>query len=1169
MKGKALEDSVSVGRHTVLVIGGGVSGQRAALNLANAGIEVVLLEKEVSLGGTTAQLGMMFPQQNCLLCRGDTCHGAGCTRPTISPELLDFSLPPNLHVMTSSQLTAFSGTPLHYRATIQHKPRYVQVERCIKCDRCAQVCPQELPDEHEAGLAVHKAAYRPSFRSVPDSYAVAKGSYCESCGRCVTACPTGAIDLTMVTTQETIEVSAVVVATGMQLYDARLSQEYGYGRFANVVTGLEMERMTSPEGPGEGRVVRRSDGQPPKRIAWLQCVGSRDKEHDYCSAFCCGYATRQAVQARTLLPDSSATIYLMDDRVYSKGYNHTYDTLRASHGIRLSRNRPSVIYEDKTTKELVLQVTDDNGQVVEERHDLVVLSIGAQSAADTFGLAQILGLQVGSQGYLSTNTLAPVDSIREGIFVAGTTSGPADLADSIASGAAAAARIRQFLGFPQSRPAAATKGAPAAEAHRVGVFVCDCAGEISRVIDLHKTLDGLAGTALTRVVPLGCFPEGLAAIRESIAAHNLTDVVIGACNRRTYSALFKQELGVPVELVSLREECAFVHSDDPPGATNLAGELLRMGIERAARQTKSEPEVLSPLPTAMVLGGGLAGMTAALYLADSGIPVHLVEREANLGGFAFYQKQGLDGLEIAAHVRELSGRVASHPHIILHLGTMVASQSGRPGHAAVALAKVADPSSVTEVAVGATIIATGSEEYRGPAYGLGTQGQVYTLADLDKRLTDEPDLPKKLGQVAFIGCTGPWDEPGSSEAWRCSRTCCADMLSQAMNIKKANPGCQVFVLEREINMYGLQEASYTEARRMGIVFIHFSPTHRPDIASTAEGLRLVVLDSNLREEIELKPDLVVLASATVPHPDTGRIADQFGIHLASDGFLQEWEVKTQTTATFRPDVFICGAAQGPKQIREIIAQSLAAADQALTLLTKQPANGQVIAKVDKKACVACLTCVRVCPYHVPRMTNVNSAGVTAKSYSYIDPLLCQGCGRCVSECPGMAIQLSNNDEDQLINGRLLGQWLGSPRIEQAWKPEITVLTCQYCGNVPVEMAGALHSTYPATVKVEVLPCAGRIDTRHLLSALEQGADGVLVVSCPPGNCHHVSGNQHTLAQIDYARSMLNEVGLEGERLHVAQMGVGQGQTFADLVSLLTTMITALGPNPARVHTHIR
>ncbi len=1015
----------------VLVIGGGVSGQRAALDLAHAGLDVLLLEKETSLGGTVAQLGMMFPQHNCLLCRGETRHGPGCTRPVISSDLLDRSRPDNLSVWTRSRVVASQAVAGGYRVTILREPRFVDPGRCISCDRCVQVCPKTLADSFQAGLTVRKAAYRPSERAVPDAYAIDKGSWCEGCGKCQEVCPTQAIDLNESPRTETFSASAIVVASGMQVFDPAAAAEYGYGRYPNVVTGLQMERMTSPAGPGEGRILRPSDGQPPQRIAWLQCIGSRDHSRDYCSSFCCGYATRQAVLARQHLPAATASIFMMDDRVFARGFGAVYDPLRKHYGIELARCRLSVLREDPGTRDLVLQISGDDGKVREERFGMVVLSVGAQAPAGSADLARSLGLKPDGFGFFRTGTLQPADSPREAIFVAGAAAGPADVADSAMQGSAAAARVCRYLGWKVPAPARLRRpGAghgPAAATRRIGVFACDCAGEIAAVVDLPGALGALAGVpdvAICRRVPFGCLGEGLDVIAKAVKDLDLSDVVIGACNRRTFAPLFQRAARARVSFVSLREECALVHAGDPAGATRKATELLRAAAQRIRTGLPaSGVATKEPARAALVIGGGLSGLTAALHLADAGIGVHVVEREARLGGHALRLGRSADGSDVTRSTRQLISRIKAHELITVHASHEVVRLARQNGGFVAALRPSPAPGFPgLEVLpeLGAVIVATGAEEYRGPAYGLGRDEAsdagpaVMTLLDFASRLRESPKLAREIEEAAFIGCVGPWDEPGSSSSWRCSRSCCETMIAQARAIKEANPGRHVAVLMREVNTYAFREEQYTAARRAGVLFVRFDPTDRPRLAPDGARVRLRVRDTALGEDLELAPELVVLASAILPRSDASAVTRRLGLPLAADGFLREWEAKTQAAASLEPGIFICGLAAGPKPAREVITQALAAAHQAGIHLSRQrEVSLDEVATVDPKLCAACLTCVRVCPYGVPVFDDQGAPAAKARRTSVIDPFRCQGCGTCVAECPAGAIRLGPCDGRRL------------------------------------------------------------------------------------------------------------------------------------------------------------
>jgi heterodisulfide reductase subunit A len=1031
----------------VLVVGGGVTGQRAALDLLHAGLKVLLVERGDSLGGTVAQLGPMFPLHNCLLCRGEALHGPGCTRPTISPELLDRARPDGLSVWTRSRVEEVRGGPGAWRVTIVREPRHVEPSLCISCDRCARVCPHEEPDPFQAGLAPRKAAYRPSERAVPDSYAIARGPWCEGCGRCVAACPTNAIDLAETARTESVTASAIVLATGMRLYDAARSGEYGFGRYPNVFTGLEVERMSSPAGPGEGRIVRRSDGLPPERIAWLQCVGSRDKTRDYCSAFCCGYATRQAVQARQILPSAAAHIYLMDDRVFSKDFSATYDPLRTQYGIRLERSRLSVLREDPATRDLLLQVTIEDGRVTEERFGMVVLSVGAEAAAEAAGLAKTLGLEPDAFGFVRTETLAPVDTPRPGIFVAGAAAGPADIADSVTQGSAAAARVCSFLGHapksPQTKspktdppedvlvPAETIPPAAAVSAEsrrRIGVLACECAGEIGGVVDLSDVMlfaAGLPNVEMARILPFGCLPEGLESIRQAVREHALTDVLICACNRRTFTPLFAGTAGAAVELVSLREECSYVHHDEPFLATRKARELVRVAIERVRRAPAGPPIlVVKPVREALVVGGGLAGLIAGLHLADAGIPVHLVEREARLGGHALELNRSPEGVDIPAMIEQLVARAREHPRMNVHVASEIVRHAGYLGRFSAVVRQHGNPSRDVLLNVGATVVATGGDEYRGPAYGLGVSPRVITLLELGQRLRAKPDLASRFEQVVFIGCVGPWDEPANVRSWRCSRSCCETMVRQARALKEANPAGMIAVLVREVNTYSFREEDYTAARNAGVLFVRFGPAERPTLEKHGKGIRLYVLDQVVQETLEFRPDLVVLSAAILPRSDARDTGSRLGVPVGAEGFVREWEAKTLGFSSLEPGVFVCGLAQGPKPVREVIGQSLAAAQQALAHLQRERVvHAGSVADIDAKRCASCLTCVRSCPYEVPRIGTRGFPAGWPRGKPFIDPSRCQGCGTCVSECPARAIRFDRYDDEQSLGGGQLGRWL--------------------------------------------------------------------------------------------------------------------------------------------------
>ncbi len=1137
----------------VTVLGGGAAGQRAAVDLIQAGAEVTLVETGDTIGGTMLQLGTMFPQHNCLLCRGDEVHGNGCTRPGISSALLDYSRPSSLDIRTRSRIERVEKEAKGgYSVTIISEPRYVIPEKCILCGRCAEVCPQSLPDPYQAGLAERKAVYFPAERCVPESYAVEKGPYCSGCGKCEETCPTDAIDLSQETVKETISTDALILATGMNLYDPALSTEYGYGRFPNVVSGLEMERMTSPTGPGEGNPHRISDGKVPSKIAWLQCVGSRDEDHDFCSSYCCGYATRQAVLARQLLPSTDMKIFMMDDRIFGRNFSGTYDPLREKYGIELEHCRISVLRQDEETKDLILQINGEDGTVREEYFGMVVLSIGGTGSVTQSELKKLLDLDSDEHGFIRTETFTPLDTGLPGIFAAGSVAGPSDLSDSVTRGSAAAARVCSFLNLGSNGHEGRVDGEePGTEEGGTGVFVCNCAGEIGDMIDLDMLEDEIAEktSAQFEILPFGCFPEGIDRIRKQIDSGRLSRVVVGACKRRTYEPLFKQKLPVPVDFVSLREECAYVHREDPGGATRKASQLLqdKLDVIEASRRSGSGTVRIERPKEVLVVGGGLAGLTASLYIADAGVPVHLVEKESELGGNALKLNRAPEGTDIPDLIGMMAAKAESRSLITVYKNSEIGRQVSTRGvitasirTAGTARVEAVSPSkSMVErvITAGAAVVCTGGEEYRGPVFGLGSSKKVLTLLDLGRRLRSDPDLPSATKEIVFIGCIGPWCEGDSMQSWRCSRNCCETMVKQARLFRERNPGCSVTVLVREVNTYSVKEEDYTAARKAGVLFVRYMPENLPLFTEKEGDVRLTVHDKHLGEVLEFHPDMLVLASAILPRQDAVSLSKRIRVPLDGDGFFREWESKTRSYSALEPAVSVSGLAHGPKPVREVVTQALAAAQNALISLEVRPAvDTRDVAKVSTGDCISCLTCVRSCPYSVPKIGGEEYPQSGKHGRAFIDIFRCQGCGACVSECPAGAISLERFSDAVMLESGILG------------RSTLTVLSCRYCGNIPVELAGTGRHQYPADVKIIDVPCTGLVTSRHILAALEQGSKGVLVHACPDGTCHHLTGNKRAEKRLDYCRELLSAAGITPDRLRFANFGIGHGRSFADLVA---------------------
>ncbi|RPI18320.1 MAG: CoB--CoM heterodisulfide reductase iron-sulfur subunit A family protein, partial [Acidobacteria bacterium] len=685
-----------------LVVGGGISGMRAALDLADAGLKAYLVEQTACLGGRVAQLGFMFPQHDCVLCRGTSDHGYGCTRPSISPAYIQHNQHPNIEILTYTRVVDVQGQAGDFTVSLRQEPRYVDPAKCTSCGLCSEVCPVELPDSYQLGMTTRKAVHKVAARAIPDSYSVDRGPYCDNCGKCVPACPTKAIDLGQQPRLLNLEVGAIILALGFELYDASELEEFGYGRYPDVMSAMQYERLASRSGPTEGAIRRPSNGQPPKSIAWLQCIGSRDRQNAYCSSICCMYATKEAILAKQRLgPDISCSIFLMDERAFNKEYSKYSARARNQHNIEYNRCRVSAIREDPATKELILRFADVSGELKEQRFELVVLATGLQPPGTARHLAEVLDIELNPHGFCQTDKFAPLQTTRPGVFVCGAFSSPKKIVETVIDASGAAAEVMRFLNdrlhthpYTRAWPFLAVDDFPpqkdvSEQAPRTGVFLCSCGGTISKTIDLEALrakASQMPGVVHTQVLDLACFSEGLSQIEQRIRDASLNRVVVAACSARTHEAAFQRTLlqaGLNpylLETVNLREQCAQVHLQEPQLATRKAGELIRGAVGRVAAAQPISREKSRCLPAALVIGGGVAGMTAALAIADSGYEVHLIERAQRLGGNLLDLYYVAEGYNPQRLLRDLINRVRSHQNITTHTRAEVVGHSGHVGN---------------------------------------------------------------------------------------------------------------------------------------------------------------------------------------------------------------------------------------------------------------------------------------------------------------------------------------------------------------------------------------------------------------------------------------------------------------------------------------------------------
>jgi heterodisulfide reductase subunit A-like polyferredoxin len=840
---------------------------------------------------------------------------------------------------------------------------------------------------------------------------------CSECMECVVACQAGAIDHNMQPRTRQIEVGAVILSPGFRPFDAREKPEYGFGRYPNVVTSIQFERVLSATGPYDGHVLRPSDGVAPRKVAWIQCVGSRDSScnREYCSYVCCMYATKQAIIAREHDHNVEPTIFYIDLRAQGKGFDRYAERAEKEHGVRYVRSMVSRVAQDPRTQNLELSFIDDSGQVQTEIFDMVVLSIGLTPTPGTGELAKRCGIATDQWGFTVSPPLEQVSTTRPGIFTCGVFQSPKDIPESVGQGSGAAGAAASILAEARGTLLTKEEYPPekdiSGEAPRIGVFICHCGINIAAVVDVAAVTEyakTLPGVVYADHYTFTCSTDALDKMREVIEAENLNRVVVASCSPRTHEPLFQENLRKSglnkylFEMANIRDQDSWVHQATHDLATEKAEELMRMSVARAAILEPLSDMLFPVSQQALVVGGGLAGLTAALTIADSGYQVYLTEMQDKLGSsMARWMYRTLEGHEIQPYLKELVARVENHPRIEWLPNTRVLDVNGHIGKFRSTLES---SDGRREIEYGAAVIATGAEEYKPEEYLYGQDTRILTQLEMEDLLAESPEILGAAPKIVMIQCVGS-REP---EHQYCSRVCCGEAIKNAISIKELNPAAQIFILYRDIRTYGLKEIYYKKARELGVQFLRFDPDRKPEVKVGAQGLEILVFDQSLQANVALPADYLVLSAAIRPHPLSRQVARVFKLPFDADGFFMEAHLKLRPLDFASSGIFLGGLAHSPKFLEESIAQAKGAAARALGVLAQEQMYvAGSVAQVDPLMCAACLTCVRTCPYGVPKMDE--SEGVVA-----IDPASCQGCGNCASACPRKAIEVKHNLDEQFI-----------------------------------------------------------------------------------------------------------------------------------------------------------
>jgi heterodisulfide reductase subunit A len=923
---------------------------------------------------------------------------------------------PNIRIHTNADLLAVAGELGRFQAKVRLRPRYVDPQLCTACGLCRQYCPVPIRDPYNEGLCTTKALHIDYQQAIPAAYHIEE-DVClfltrKECKQCERVCLARAIDFGQQVQELELEVGAVILAPGFGRLDRQVLARYGYGIYPDVITGRELERLTSASGPTQGEILRPSDGTHPRRVAFLQCIGSRDTAsgNGYCSTVCCMYAIKEALVCLDHAPDLEISIFYLDMRTQGKEFDAARRRARDK-GIRFVRSRWGSLQAQDGRLEAAY--VDEAGRHRRELFDLVVLPEGLESPPDARALARAAGIDLNAYDFCRTRTEAPLAASRPGIFVAGAFQGPKDVPESVVDASGAAALVAQALKEARGSQIH-TRTYPAegelAPEPRLGVFVCSCGANIGGVVDVAAVAEyaaTLEQVVFTDTGLYSCAQNTQEAIADKITVQRLNRVVVAACTPRTHEPLFQETLknaglnACLFEMANIRDHCSWVHSRDREAATAKAKDLVRMAVAKARRLQPLPEQRLPVIPRALVIGGGLAGLTAALNIAEQGFHTYLVEKTGELGGNLRRLRFTLTGDDPRQLLADLEARVRAHPLIEIFTQAEIDNISGYVGNFATRLSLPGGPRSLEH---GVIVVATGGQPYVPRQYLYGQSPKVLTQLELEERLA-RPEAARQLQDVVMVQCVG---SRGEDLAY-CSKVCCGQAVKNALRLLELNSRANIYVLYRDLRTYGFMEDYYQKARELGVVFIPFTRERPPEVREEAGCLEVVFYNPLLGEDLVLEPDLVALSGGIAPAP-VSELARLLKVPMTQDGFFLEAHPKLRPVEFAVAGIYLGGVAHGPKPLAETLAQAQAAAGKACIPLARgYVAVEAIVATVNPEVCIGCGLCEALCPYAAIRMHKVGK-----KKQAQTIAAACKGCGICASHCPTLAIAPGCFTNDQIL-----------------------------------------------------------------------------------------------------------------------------------------------------------
>ncbi|AGL01211.1 CoB--CoM heterodisulfide reductase iron-sulfur subunit A family protein [Desulfoscipio gibsoniae] len=999
----------------VMIVGGGISGIQAALDLGTAGFKVYLVDKAPTIGGHMSQLDKTFPTNDCSMC-------------IESPKFVECNRHPNIEIMTYTEVDSVEGKAGDFKVILNKKPRYINESKCTGCTTCVEYCPVLYPNQFNQEISKNKAIHIYFAQAIPlkpyidESCLYLKENKCRICEG---VCKNKAIDFNQTAEKVEVKVGAIILSPGFEPFDPKLREEYRYGEFANVVTSMDYERLLCATGPYEGEILRASDKKHPHKIAWIQCVGSRQVlpgGNSYCSSVCCTYAQKHVILTKDHDAGAECTIFHNDIRSYGKDFERFYQRTAKLPGVRFIRSYVSIVKEDPETKNVTVRYSTTVDGVKEEEFDMVVLSVGLNPPVDAKGLADKFGIELNAQGFCKTNPVNPMETSRPGIFVSGAFQGPLDIPESVVTASGAGSQCGELLNYRRGNLAKERTYPPerdvSQEQAKVGVYVCHCGANIGRVVNVPATVE--YAKTLPNVVHAEenlfiCSSEAAAMLAKDIQERELNRVIVAACTPRTHEPLFRdtlREAGINqyyFDFANIREHCSWVHSKEKAAATQKAQELIRMSVARACLLKPLQEFDLPVNKNALVVGGGVAGLTSALSIANQGHSVYLVEKDTDLGGIARKLHYTLEGLDVQAYLRDLIAKVYQHPLIHVYTGAIITEASGYVGNF---VTRVEFEKRITEIKHGATIIATGAQVYKPTEYLYSEDERVMTHLELEEQIAKGNKRLINSESLVMIQCVGCRNE----ERNYCSRICCNESIKNALTLKEINPEMNIYILFRDIRTYGFKENYYREAASKDVRFIRYDPDAKPQVeaAENEEGrpvLRVIVTDPVLGKKLEIEADAIALAAAVIPSTESKEVAQLFKVALSPDEFFQEAHVKLRPVDFGAEGIYLCGIAHYPKLIAETVSQAYGAAGRVLTLLSNDTviASGSVC-EVNESKCMGCGECILACTYGAIEFREIRQG-----KKAVVNPVLCKGDGLCNAKCPTGAISLKHYTDEALLS----------------------------------------------------------------------------------------------------------------------------------------------------------